>query len=53
MKKNIYIFFFNFKIYGKYTRVSNHENCDVAEEIDFFLSICLFFNCGERGDNCD
>ena len=25
--------FFNFKKYGKSTRVSNHENCDVAEEI--------------------
>ena len=29
--------FFNFKKYGKSTRVSNHENCDVAEEIEKIL----------------
>ena len=47
--------FFNFKKYGKSTRVSNHENCDVAEEIEkiLFFSSCVYYSTVDRGDNGD
>ena len=47
--------FFNFKKYGKSTRESNHENCDVAEEIEkiLFFSSFVYYSTVDRGDNGD
>ena len=46
---------FQFQEYGKSTRVSNHENCDITEEIEkiSFFSSFVYFLTVDRGDNGD